>query len=354
MITVGKIQNRFFILLITLSVICVIGFIDYDTGSELSFSIFYIFPISFLALYKGTKANSVLIASAFAVLLCFIADNNTKEYSNLIFSIWNSFVRFLMFGTIGLLLLYLKEKDKKLRSANSKLQDLNDEKNRIIGIAAHDLRNPVSGIYSLSELLIDENKNSLQPKVLEVLNLIKTMSESTLVLLKNLLNVSTIESGKVDLKMECHNYVAFVKDQVMLNQILANHKDIQILLDAQPEDIEMNFDGHYLSEVIGNLLSNSIKYSYNSSEIHIHISLVNGKHVLTEVVDEGKGIALEEQQGLFNYFQTTSTKPTISGDRSTGLGLAIVKKIVTLHQGEIGVKSVLNQGSNFYFTLPLS
>jgi signal transduction histidine kinase len=354
MITVGKIQNRFLIMVITLFGICFIGFLDYVTGSEWSLSIFYILPIAFLALYKGTEGRAVLITSVFASIIYYIADKYTGNYSNSIITIWNAFARFIMFSAIGLLLLYLKEKDKKLRQVNKELQELNEEKNRIIGIAAHDLRNPVGGIYALSEILIDKNSNNLAPKVLEIVCLIKVMSDNALGLLKNLLDVSTIESGKVDLKLERKNYVDFVKEQVSLNQILAEPKNITILLDSQSEDIQVNFDGHYLSEVINNLLSNAIKYSYKNSEIHIHISRMNERQVLTEVKDSGKGIVAEEQQGLFNYFRTTSTKPTVPGESSTGLGLAIAKKIVVLHQGEIGVKSVINQGSNFYFTLPLS
>jgi signal transduction histidine kinase len=114
----------------------------------------------------------------------------------------------------------------------------------------------------------------------------------------------------------------------------------------------INFDNHYFSEAIDNFLSNAIKYSYNNSEIIVKISLPDDKHLLTEVIDKGKGIEEGEQQKLFNYFQKTSTRPT-GGEISTGLGLAIAKKIITLHNGEIGVKSVLDQGSNFYFTLPI-
>jgi signal transduction histidine kinase len=293
----------------------------------------------------------IVICSVFASILWFLADYYTREYSNFFFPIWNAFVRLIMYSAIGLLLLYLKEKDKTLNLVNRNLKALNEEKNKFIGIAAHDLRSPVSGIYSLSDLLIDEYKNNVHPKVLELLNLIRTMSNNTLVVLKNLLDVSKIESGKVELKLKTQDYISFIKKQIFLNQILARHKNITISLQSRTDSIITDFDNHYLSEVIDNLLSNAIKYSYNNSEIIVKISFPENKQILTEVIDKGQGIPEAEQQRLFNYFQKTSTRPT-GGETSTGLGLAIAKQIITLHDGEIGVKSVLDQGSNFFFTLP--
>jgi signal transduction histidine kinase len=352
MIVIGKIENRLIILVISLLIITLLGLLDYKTGEELSFSIFYLIPISLLSLYRGTKTISIIICTFFASITWFLAEYYTREYSNLFFPVWNGFARLVMYSAIGLLLLYLKEKDKKVNLANKNLKALNEEKNKFIGIAAHDLRSPIGGIYSLSDLLINEYKNNVHPKVFEVLDLIRTMSNNTLVVLQNLLDVSKIESGKVELKLVTQDYISFINQQIVLNQILANHKNINISLHSRSDSIMIAFDNHYLSEVTDNLLSNAIKYSYNNSEIIVKISLTDDRHLLTEVIDKGRGIPVAEQQKLFNYFQKTSIQPT--GDEiSTGLGLAIAKKIITLHNGEIGVKSISDQGSNFFFTLPV-
>jgi signal transduction histidine kinase len=352
MIIIGNLKNRIIVLVITLLIISLIGFLDYITGEELSFSIFYLIPISVLSLYRGTTVYSPVISSTFAAILWFLAEYYTGTYSSIFFPIWNAFVRLVIYLAIGLLLLYFKEKDKKLNQVNSNLKSLNDEKNKFIGIAAHDLRNPVSGINSLSELLIEEYHDTVQPRVIELLDIIKSLSNNTLAVLKDLLDVSKIESGKVDLQLKSQDYVAFIRHQIFLNQILARHKNINISLDSTIESLIADFDNHYLSEAIDNLLSNAIKYSYNDSEITVKISLLDNRQILTEVIDKGKGIPEEEQQRLFNYFQKTSTQPT-GGETSTGLGLAIVKKIISLHKGEIGVKSASGQGSDFYYTLPI-
>ncbi len=133
---------------------------------------------------------------------------------------------------------------------------------------------------------------------------------------------------------------------------MANHKNIAILFESQSESISIDFDEHYLSEAVDNLLSNAVKYSYKNSKIIVRLSVLNHEQILTEVIDSGKGISEPEQQNLFQYFQTTSTRPT-GGEKSTGLGLAIVKQIINMHNGEIGVKSTLNKGSNFFYRLPV-
>ena len=150
-----------------------------------------------------------------------------------------------------------------------------------------------------------------------------------IVLLKNLLNVSTIESGKVELKIKKLNYIEFVTQQKKFNQILANNKKIKIALITELDAVDLFFDNNYLSQAIDNLLSNAIKYSTHHSDILIKVSINDNNHILTEIIDNGKGIREEELDTLFNYFQKTSTRPT-DGESSTGLGLAISKKIIPI------------------------
>jgi signal transduction histidine kinase len=281
-----------------------------------------------------------------------MAEYNSRDYSGIFFPVWNAFVRFSIFIAIGLLLFNIKNKQKELNLANSKLIQMNEEKNKFIGIAAHDLRNPIGGICSFSEALLVNYKNSVHPEVVEYLEYIKELSNNALRILAHLLDISLIESGKIDLKLEPQDYITFIKQQIKVNQLLATHKHIAIRFNSEINGIIMNFDKHYMGEVIDNLLSNAIKYSNQNSKIDVNISITNNDNLLTEIIDKGKGIPEAEQNKLFSYFQTTSTKPT-AGEQSTGLGLAISKQIVTFHKGVIAVKSAPEKGSNFYFTLPI-
>lgn len=352
MFVIGKERNSFIFFIISLLITSVIGFLDSLTGPELSFSFFYLIPIAFLAIYSGTKIIYLIVISVFASLLWFLAEYGGREYSHVFFPIWNAFVRLSIFITIGFLIYFLKEKHKKLEIINTNLQVLNDEKSRIIGIAAHDLRNPISGIYSFSDLLISDYKDRFDIEILNILHMIRSTSDSTLGILRNLLDVSMIESGKIELKIKRQDYLSFIKAHIAMNQMLAKNKDITIILNSQAEDIFTEFDEYYLSEVIVNLLTNAIKFSNSHTTIEVRISLTDNNQILTQVIDEGKGIPEDEQQKLFNYFQKTSVLPT-DGEQSTGLGLAIAKQIVIRHNGEIGVRSLPNVGSDFYYLIPV-
>ena len=185
-----------------------------------------------------------------------------------------------------------------------------------------------------------------------MLTYIKDLSNNALDLLKNLLDVSKIESGIITLSPQKSNYIDFITKYMYYNLLIARKKDINIKLETSEKELFITFDEHYLSEVINNLLTNAIKFSYKNSEIIIKISLTKNDTVKTEIIDQGQGIPIEEQNKLFNYFQKTSTQPT-NGEASTGLGLAIAKKIIDKHGGQIGLISNIQKGSNFFFELPL-
>lgn len=350
MFTIGKIENRQAVLFFAITTIALIGYLDYITGAEFGFSFFYLIPISLLSMYRGTKMYSILICSLLASSLWFFAEFISREYSSMFFPIWNAFVRLVIFVAIGFLLHYLREKDKQLKLINENLILINEEKNKFIGIAAHDLRSPLSGISSFTNLAIENYKEQLSPEIADILTVIKETSTNSLAILENLLDISKIESGKIILKIKEQDYIPFIRNQITLNQMLAKNKDIVISFKSQKENLLIDFDEHYLTEVINNLLSNAIKYSNRNTEIVVNISTQNN-NVITEVIDNGIGIPFAEQQNLFKYFQTTSSQPT-EGEKSTGLGLAITKQIIILHNGTIGVESEQNRGSKFYFTIP--
>jgi len=352
MIVLGKIENRFIITLLSFFSISVLGILDYITGAEIASSIFYLLPIILVALNKNINRQIILANALYAAIIWYLADIYDKEYANNLIPVWNSFVRLSFFVIVGLLIFNLKEKYKKLAQLNSELVKLNAEKNKFIGIAAHDLRNPIGAIASYSELIISDYSNKIDRNILEMIKIINEISDNTLKLLKNLLDVSQIESGKIDISPKLQSYLEFIKKHIHLNQFLANKKGINIQFETTEKEINFCFDDKYLGEVIDNLLTNAIKFSFPQSKIIIRVSLTENNNIKTEVIDIGKGIRLDEQSKLFSYFQKTSTQPT-ANEQSTGLGLAIAKKIVTEHNGQIGLISEIDKGSNFYFELPI-
>jgi signal transduction histidine kinase len=244
----------------------------------------------------------------------------------------------------------VKEK-KALEKAMSDLDDLNQEKNRYIGMVAHDLRNPIGVAQSFARLLLEEcHENTFEEnhKQLEIIN--KSCSFS-LNLITDMLDLAKIEAGIIDLNMESIDYIDFCKRVVSMNQIFARHKNQEILFTSSLNKYETKMDGNKIEQVLNNLLGNAIKFSERETTIQVSVSL-SEFYLETEVTDEGQGIPVEELNKIFKPFSPGTTKST-SGEKSYGLGLAIVKRIIDAHQGSVSVSSEQGKGSTFLFRLPL-
>ncbi|MCA6074452.1 sensor histidine kinase [Fulvivirga sedimenti] len=343
------ISNRMVLVLITLPAIFLISVVDYLTGSEMSFSIFYLIPLVWMASSRFASRSIIFIMSFIASVCWLYVDQATNEYSMSFLPYWNATVRLIIFAGFGWLLYANRLKQQDLQTANQRLSELNNEKNKFLGMAAHDLRNPIGGINGLSEIMM--MKETTEDERSEILRMIKKLSENMLQLITNLLDVSKIESGNLELHKRFQDINQFLREQCEMNQLMANRKEIKINMIFEQEPIFTTFDANYLSQVVNNLLSNAIKYSQRGSLITIRVARIEEMRVRVEFEDQGRGIRAEEQKKLFNYFQRTSTIPT-EGEQSTGLGLAIAKKIITEHLGTIGLKKSNESGSVFFFELP--
>ena len=240
-----------------------------------------------------------------------------------------------------------KELVLKYAQAEKELLQLNQLKNKFLGMAAHDLRNPLVAIRGFSEMLLDGGMDEASQK--EFLSMIHSASEELLIMLNDLLDVAQIESGKFDLRRSHGDLRQLVRRRIAMAETIAARKDIRITsrLSALPPFL---FDPEKIGQAVDNFLSNAIKYSPPASLITVTLARVKSGAKIT-VNDQGPGIGLEEQSKLFNEFTRLASQPT-GGEKSTGLGLAITKKIITSHGGTIGVRSGNGRGCAFYFTLP--
>ncbi len=243
-----------------------------------------------------------------------------------------------------------RQREEDISRKNEELRKLNEIKNQFLGIASHDLRNPLYMIRTFSEALKEGVAGDPTPKQLDLLEKVFNASNFMMKLLENLLDVSKIESGKINLEKKLQNINALATEQVALNTHLAEKKNITF--DVKLSDIPfVSFDNGAISQVMSNFITNAVKFSPENTTIKITTTLEEGG-VRFAVSDQGPGLSDEDQKLLFQEFQTLSSRPT-GGEKSTGLGLAIAKKLINLHQGEIGAISELNRGSEFYFSLPL-
>lgn len=238
---------------------------------------------------------------------------------------------------------------RDLSKTNRELDELNKLKNRFLGIAAHDLRNPLGNIYNYVELIEDEPER-LSDNQKKFTSKIKTLSQFMVNLVDELLDFSAIESGNINLSIEKTSISALVAGAIELNSIAADKKSIRINCIYPPSEVMVNADPEKLTQVIVNFLTNAIKYSNPGTKVEV---IINDRveDIFVSVNDEGPGIREQELDELFKPFQKTSNRST-SGEKSTGLGLFVCKRIIEAHHGSIGVQSKLGIGSQFYFTLP--
>ncbi|MBT6006291.1 MAG: hybrid sensor histidine kinase/response regulator, partial [Prolixibacteraceae bacterium] len=252
----------------------------------------------------------------------------------------------------------LEEKNLELRNlhnalkiSNDRLKESVDEKNRLIGIAAHDLRSPLSTVSSYFELVSDLLKENSIDDTMELVPTINQLLEFMFNLITDVLDYTKIEAGKLELIKRDFNLIPFMNQIIKFNKLLGTKKNITINPQYSHKKVMVKADQNKLSQVMNNLLTNAIKYSEINTQINIIIN-VSKKEVIVVVSDQGKGIPKSELGELFKPFTTTSVKST-GGEESTGLGLVSVKKIIETHGGRIWVNSAIGIGSQFYFTIPL-
>lgn len=236
------------------------------------------------------------------------------------------------------------------------LVELNQIKNRFLGMAAHDLRNPLGVLVAYTNLLRSGALGQMPPGTDEILGRMERACGGMLTLIDDLLDVSSIESGLVDLRRARVDVAAFLRQCQASNQVLADGKGIGIELEVAPGLPAVHIDAGRVAQVVDNLISNAVKFSQPGSTVRVAAHVVRGAEapmVEVQVIDSGLGIDERELPVLFTPFGRTTTRPT-AGEKSTGLGLMIVRRMVEAHGGAIRVQSEPGVGSTFSFTLPLA
>lgn len=214
------------------------------------------------------------------------------------------------------------------------LSRANADKNKFLGMAAHDLRNPLASIRGLAEFLSDGTVGALTPDQRELVNLIHQASQSMVTLVNDLLDVATIESGELRLQPAPASLADLIEKSVTLNALESARKHTQIVCTERPAAPPITVDAEKIRQVIDNLLSNAVKYSPPASTIRVSLALKDDGTQVISVRDQGPGIPENERDRLFKDFGRLSAVPT-GGEKSTGLGLAICRKIVEAHHGAI-------------------
>lgn len=231
-----------------------------------------------------------------------------------------------------------------------KLTELVATKDKFFNIIAHDLINPFNAILGYNEILIDTFDTLTDNKKLEFLTKIYKTSKNTFNLLTNLLTWSRTQTGNMKHNPKPINLYNLIKDSIEQVKDQAKQKDIYISY-TELELIKIYADFNMTSVIFRNLLSNAIKFTPDEGEITIEISKT-GKMVTIEIKDNGIGIPEDKIDKLFKIEENFSRSGT-NNEHGTGLGLILCKEFVEKNGGKIWVKSIEDQGSSFFFTIPI-
>ena len=244
----------------------------------------------------------------------------------------------------------LANAQRELSKSNFELARLNEQKNQFLGVAAHDLRNPLEVILTYSRFLQDEAAAGLSPEHLEFLRIIRSSSEFMLNLVDDLLDVAKIEAGKLELDLASVDLARLVEDNVARNRTLAESRGIAVELRKPAAALRMELDAAKIEQVLNNLIGNAVKFSPAGTTVEV--SLESGEEgARISIRDQGPGLAADEVEKLFRPFERGHARGA-RGEKSTGLGLAIVQRIVEGHRGRIEAESEPGRGATFRVWLP--
>ena len=240
-----------------------------------------------------------------------------------------------------------KQKNEILKK-NEELLNLNNEKNNLISIVAHDLKSPLNQINGLLGLMRLTTTN-LSDEALTYIDMMEQSSGRLSTMIAKILDVEAIESQKLNLVMENHDLAGLLHSLCQRYKVAATQKSI-IICENLSGDSSAIVDKGYADQVFENLLSNAIKFSPQNKKVYVSITRRNEK-IVAEVKDEGPGLSEDDKKKLFGKYQKLSAKPT-GNETSTGLGLSIVKKFVDAMQGEIWCESSAGNGASFFVAFP--
>jgi two-component system sensor histidine kinase/response regulator len=238
-----------------------------------------------------------------------------------------------------------------LSALNEKLGEADAAKNRFLGMAAHDLRNPLTVVRGFAEFLRDGTVGALTSEQLDLVATIHASSCAMLKMVNELLDVAAIEAGELKLDPQPHNLVTLIEKSVYLAGLEATKKRTRIVFMPPGGAPLVQLDADKMKQVIDNLLSNAVKYSPPGSTITVEFHAHDGRSGFS-VMDQGPGIPEKERGKLFKDFGRLSAVPT-GGETSTGLGLAICRKIIEAHRGAILAENLPEGGCAFRVTLPI-
>jgi signal transduction histidine kinase len=243
-----------------------------------------------------------------------------------------------------------KRLEAQILAQLEELKQADEMKNQFLGIISHELRTPLNAIMGFASIIEDEVTGPLNDSQRFFMSKVSVGADMLLSLVDDLLDMSRIQAGKFSVEPRLCEFRPIVAETLVNLQSLAGPR---VLVNEVPANLPAILaDGQRVAQVLTNLIANAIKFTPQDGNIIVR-SRVEGAFLYCEVKDTGVGISAEDIPKIFNVFVQLNMSTTRSAG-GTGLGLTISKTLVEAHGGAIGVESVADKGSTFWFTLPLA
>jgi PAS domain S-box-containing protein len=245
-----------------------------------------------------------------------------------------------------------KRLDQVLQEKNAQLDQAGRLKDEFLANMSHELRTPLNAILGLSESLLEQVSGSLTPRQVKSITTISTSGVQLLELINDILDLSKVEAGKLELNPETVDVQEFCESCLLFVRTQAMHKRIGVAFEPDDRVAKFSADPKRLKQILVNLLTNAVKFTPEGGRIGLTVAAPEGEDVVQFTVwDTGIGIAPENARKLFRAFTQVDSGLSRTQE-GTGLGLALVAKLVELHGGNVALESELGQGSRFIVTLP--
>jgi signal transduction histidine kinase len=239
----------------------------------------------------------------------------------------------------------------ELRQRTAQLQVANQHKDEFLASMSHELRTPLNSIIGFSEVMLQRMFGDINEKQEEYLNDVLTSGRHLLSLINDILDLSKIEAGKMELEIVEFDVPTAIDNALTLMRERAARRGQTLERVIDPRLGSTRGDERKFKQVLLNLLSNAVKFTAEGGQITVTAALTNGD-VTISVTDTGVGIAPEHHELVFEEFRQVGNADKKA--EGTGLGLALCRKFVELHGGRISVTSELGKGSTFTFTIPVA
>lgn len=243
----------------------------------------------------------------------------------------------------------IESQNEQLEKRNQHLITLDEEKNNLIRILAHDLRTPINHIQGFTHLLQLSN-GALGEDQKIIVERINDASIRLNKMITNILDIDSVENNRMNMFLENVALDPLIRQVVRSFEKQAARKDIHLSMTSRVKHVQVRGDSLFLTQIFENLLSNAIKFSEKGKKVEVVLS-ESDTSIIVSVKDTGPGLTEDDLKNLFKKFQRLSARPT-DGEASTGLGLSIVKKYVELMNGQVWCESEVGKGANFTVEFP--